>query len=142
MQSNLTITKKFPVCHSNQKIDIVKEYLFEKMSYFDTIDYVYVVTKNHSLKGVISIHELFKSPPDSLIRDNLVTKIVKAHPDTDPEKIVHLALKNNIKSVPIVNEQNKLIGVIASDTILNILNKESQEDFMHIEGIIPADIYI
>ncbi|MDZ7611871.1 MAG: magnesium transporter [Candidatus Moranbacteria bacterium] len=141
MQSNPEITKKVPVCHSNQKIDDVKEYLFEKMSNFDTIDYIYVLTKSQVIKGVISIHELFKSPPDSLIRDHFITKIVKAHPDTDPEKIVHLALNNNIKSVPIVNEQNKFIGVIASDTILDILNKEGQEDFMHIEGIIPENIY-
>lgn len=142
MQSNLKITKKVPICHSNQTIVEVKDYLFEKMSYFDTIDYIYILTKNNTLKGVISIHELFKSQSESLIKDYFVTKIVKAHPDTDPEKIAHLALNHNIKSIPIVNKQNKFLGVVASDTILDILNKESQEDFMHIEGIIPNDIYL
>ncbi len=141
MQSNIKINKKIPICHSDQKIDDVKKYLFGKMSYFDTIDYIYVLTKNDILKGVISIHELFKSAPDSFIRDHFITKIVKAHPDTDPEKIVHLALNNNIKSIPIVDKQNKFIGVISSDTILDILNKEGHEDFMHIEGIIPTTIY-
>lgn len=142
MQSTLEIAKKVPICYSNQKISEVKDRLFENMKDFDTIDYLYILTKNSKLKGVLSIHELFKAPSDSLVRKHFIAQVIKAHPDTDPERIVQLALNNNIKAVPIVDKENTFIGVVASDNIIDILNKESQEDFMHIEGILPGDTYL
>ncbi|MCH8519427.1 MAG: magnesium transporter [Nanoarchaeota archaeon] len=137
MQKKLKISKNIPICYSNEKISDIKKYLFDKIRDYDTIDYIYVLNKDETLEGVISSHEMFSITSDSLIKDHSIKKIVKAHKHTDPEKIAYLAINNNIKSVPIVNKKNKLIGVVKSETILHILYKENQEDFLYLEGINP-----
>jgi magnesium transporter len=133
------ITSKVPICYSNQKITAVKKYFNKNVSKFDTVNYIYVLTKNNRLKGVISIQELFSSPPSSYIREHMAKKVIKAHVNTDQEKIAHLALKTKIKSIPIVEKNNEFVGIIPSEIIFSILDSESNEDFLHLSGIIPHE---
>ncbi|MDD5071526.1 MAG: magnesium transporter [Patescibacteria group bacterium] len=137
LNSTGKITTKVPTCGSDQKAEEVKKYILENAAKFETINYIYVLSKSKKLKGIISIHELFGCSPEAYIRNYMATDIVKARPDTDKEKVAYLALKNNIKSVPVVGKENKFIGVVSSDDILNILADEANEDFMLMSGIIP-----
>ncbi len=133
------IARNVPTCHSSQEISEVRDYLQKNAGRFDTINYVYAVTKKGKLKGVISIKELFRKPGNSLVRDSAVTKVVKAHPGMDREKIAHMALRHGIKAVPVVDKNNNFLGVVPSDAILHILDSETREDFMLMTGIIPSD---
>jgi len=139
MQPNFKLTKKVPTYFSNQKIGEVREKIIKEIKKFETIDYIYILTKSNKLKGVISIHELFRFPSDSFLREHISKKIIKAHLDTDKEKIAHLAVKNNIKAIPIVDKENKFLGIVRSDDILHILDSEAREDLMLITGVLPHD---
>ncbi|HDT11465.1 MAG TPA: hypothetical protein ENN58_01865, partial [bacterium] len=61
------ITTKVPTCRSDQKTSDVREYLLKNMAKFETVNYIYVLTRSNRLKGVISIQELFSRSPDSHI---------------------------------------------------------------------------
>lgn len=132
-------TSKVPKCNPNQKVEDVRKYILKHLHEIDAQNYIYAVNTKGELKGIISIKELFSSPPDTKIRSIMTKRIAKAHPDTDQEDIVHMAIAKQIKSVPIVDKSNKFLGVIPSDEILNILDSESKEDLMLLSGIIPHD---
>ncbi len=134
------VTKKVPICNSNQKVSEVKNYLLNTIPKLDTINYIYVLSKSNKLKGVLSIYELFSCPDESYIREHMIISIIKAHSDTDKEKIARLALQNNIKSIPVVDKDNTFLGVVASDEILYILEDEANEDFIRMAGIISNNI--
>jgi magnesium transporter len=87
------------------------------------------------LKGVISIKEIHSSKKDAHIEDAMTKKLVFAHPLTDQERIVYLALSNGIKSIPIVDRQKHLLGIVPFNVILNVFNEEVREDTFKFGGI-------
>lgn len=130
------MTSKVPLIHSDQKIADARNLIENNTSNYDSINYLYVVSKSQKLKGVISIKDIFRHKPDTLVSQVMSTKIIKAHPDSDQEKVAQEAVKNNLKAVPLVDRENTLVGVLTSDTILSILDSESRDDLLRLSGII------
>ncbi|MBU2635362.1 magnesium transporter [Patescibacteria group bacterium] len=127
--------KAVPIAYSEQRILDVKNMLFEKMKKLETINYIYVVNKKEELIGVFSVKEIFRSPEQTKVREIMKQDIIKVRPYTDQEKIAILALKNNLKSIPVVDKNNKFLGVVPSDIILDVLYSENIEDFLKLAGI-------
>jgi magnesium transporter len=69
-------------------------------------------------------------------------EVIVSYPSSSQEKTAHLALKNNIKSIPIVNKKKKFLGVVLSDDILRVIYNETQEDISHFAGIGNNDVNI
>jgi magnesium transporter len=133
------ITTKIPLATKEQTISDVRTLLFEKTADFDTINYVYIVSKKGVLKGVFSIKDIFINPPETIIKDILKEKPIKAHLDDDQEKVAHIALKNNLKAIPVVDKNNHLLGVLPADQIHTILDNESKEDLLKLTGILGTE---
>ncbi len=127
--------KAVPIAYSEQRILDVKNMLFEKMKELETINYIYVINKKEELIGVFSVKEIFRSPEQTKVREIMEKNIIKVRPHTDQEKIAISALENNLKSIPVVDKNNKFLGVIPSDIILDILHSENIEDFLKMVGI-------
>jgi len=124
-----------PKAKVGEKIAHVKEMLSQNAEDFETIDYVYVVDEDTVLKGVVSIREILISKKEGNIEEIMTTKLIFADALTDQERIVYLALSNGIKSIPIVDKQNRLLGIVAYDEILNVFNEEVREDTFRFGGI-------
>jgi len=132
------MTSKVPVILSGSKIAEARALIEEKANSFESINYLYVVSKTGKLKGVISIKDIFRFNPEVTINEAISTKIIKAHPETDQEKVASLALENNIKAIPLVDKNGVLMGALTSNTILSILEQEAREDMLKMSGIIPS----
>lgn len=129
------MTTNVPVVNINDTIDFIENQLLADIKQLESINYLYVLNKKNILKGVISIKELFRQPKTKKVSLVMTKNPVTAHPYTHQEKVAYLALKNNIKSVPIVDHDNKFLGAVLSDDILNIIYNEQQEDISHLVGV-------
>ena len=129
------MTSRVPLIFKNQSIKEVQELLFQKIQDFETINYVYVIDGQGKLIGVVSIKDIFRYPEKTRIADVMRTKIIKARAFTDQEIVAILALKNNLKAIPIVDKNNRFLGVMDSDIILDVLHKENIEDILLSGGI-------
>lgn len=127
--------KAVPTAYSEQRILDVKNMLFDKMKELETINYIYVINKKEELIGVFSVKEIFRSPEQTKVREIMEQNVIKVRPYTDQEKIAISALKNNLKSIPVVDKNNKFLGVVPSDIILDVLYSENVEDFLKLAGI-------
>ncbi len=127
-----------PLCDPRDKVSKVKKKIFSRASELETINYVYVV-KDKILVGVFSLKEIFKRKEDELVEDFMYRKVVKVRPSTDQERVAILSIKHNLKAIPVVNKDNEFLGVIPSDTILNILREEHIEDTFLSAGLHKKD---
>jgi len=127
--------EQVPLCYLNNTILDVRKIIFQEIKELETINYIYVVDKNKKLIGVFSIKELFRQEERTLVKEIVEKELIKIRPYTDQEKVVILALKNNLKSIPVVDKNDKFLGVVPSDIILDILYSENIEDFLNMAGI-------
>lgn len=124
-----------PTIFLDQTLGDVMKLLQEKMGQFETINYIYVIDAANKLLGVFSIKEVFKNPGETKISDISTKNVITAHQHMRAEKIALLALKNNLKAIPVVDKENHLLGVVPSDTILETLHNKNVESALLSAGI-------
>jgi len=131
------MTRSVPIASVNDSIETVKKNFFKEIKKLKSINYVYVIDNKNFLKGTVSIRELFQQTRNRNITAIMEKDLVYAYKNSDREEVAYLALKNNIKSVPILDKRNKFAGVVLNDDILKIIYKELQEDISHFIGLDP-----
>jgi magnesium transporter len=97
---------------------------------FETINYIYITDQDKKLEGVLSLKEIFLHPKEKKIEELFITDLVTIGPYADQERAAIIALKHNLKAIPVVDKKSSFLGVMCSDTILDVLNKENIEDFL------------
>jgi len=128
-----------PLVSPEETILDAKRKLFKEIEKFETINYVYVVEKNRKLLGVLSIKEIFRKPEKTKMKDIMKRNLIVARPYTDQERVAILALRNNLKAIPVVDKEGKFLGVVPSDIILDVLHLEHVEDILKLGGIPKTD---
>jgi magnesium transporter len=129
------IVREVPTALADFKIGEARKLLLSNLRDYVTINYIYVVDKRHHLLGVISIKNLLQLDSQDQIEEQMSSPVVKVHPYTDQERVAYLALKNNLKSVPVVDKEGKFLGIVPSDAILRITFVEAQEDLLKFAGL-------
>jgi magnesium transporter len=130
------INSNIPLAHKNETIEEIRSRLLENIANYNSINYVYVISKRKILHGVFSIKDLFKVDPETKAGKIMKKDLTKAHLKTNQEKVAHMAVKHSIKAVPVVDDKGKLLGVVTSDSILSILDSEYRKDFLRMTGIV------
>src|SRR5680860_835826 len=87
----------------------------------ETIYYLYVVDEQEILEGVLSLRELIIASPETPLKDLMHTKIVKISAYDDHEKVTDTIHKYGLLAVPVVNEQDQVLGIITVDDVLELL---------------------
>lgn len=124
-----------PTVLPQEKIADIRKKLFKRANDFETLNYIYVLNQERKLIGVLSLKNVFQKPTDSIIGDLMERNVVSVRPYADREKVAILALKHNLKSIPVTDKENVFLGVVPSDAILEILHSENIEDILRFAGI-------
>jgi len=129
------MTTRVPVVYLDNKISDIRDLLYKEKRKLETINYIYVLNSKNELSGVISIKDIFRKPEGKKAKELIKRNLVKVRPHTDQEKVAILSLKHNLKAIPVVDKNNKFLGIVPSDVILDILYSEDLEDFLKAAGI-------
>jgi magnesium transporter len=106
----------------------------QKASEAEMVFYVYVIDDRGHLVGVISLRQLITVPPTKKLREIMVTDVISVRTDMDQEEVARVVEKYNILAVPVVDEENKLVGIITVDDIIDVIREEATEDIMKMAG--------
>lgn len=128
------MTARVPVVSLHATIGEIESLLLKNRTTFDSIDYVYIIDKEQKLKGVISVREIFNENKSVSVQNVMERNVISVRPHTYRERIAYLALKHNIKSLPVVDKTGVFLGVVLNDTILRTLYEEASEDLLHLAG--------
>lgn len=132
------ILSKVPIFTENVSIGSIKQALIDDIKKYDTINYIYVVSKSCKLRGVISIKELYRSPKNKKVKDIMVKKLITARPHTPVQRASYLAVKYNLKAIPIVDKDNCFLGILPNDEILYTTYREAYKDIFMLVGVHEA----
>jgi magnesium transporter len=130
---------EFLTADKDETIGSVLHRLKKEIHKLKKIDYVYILNKDEHLLGVVSLRDLLALSKHTKIKEAIRQKPVSVSPDTDQEKVADLAVKHNLKAIP-VTKNSKLIGIVPIEELFSILNRALREDILHLAGIHKAHI--
>ncbi len=113
----------------------IKETGFDK----ETIDNCYILDNNRKLKGVISIRKLILSDDSTVIEDIMEKDVIYVNTHDDQEKIASLFKKYDLISMPVVDNECRLVGIVTIDDIIDIIDQENTEDFQKMAAMQPSE---
>lgn len=105
----------------------------------ETIDFCYVIDKGRKLVGIVSLKQLILATDDTLIKDIMEIGPAVASTLTDQEEVANLFKKYDLTTMPVVDSENCLVGIITIDDIVDIIEEETTEDIEKMAAITPTD---
>lgn len=105
----------------------------------ETVYYVYVVNEKNQLVGVISLRELIVANPQTLIEDIMHHKVKSVNVHLDQEEVAAIVTKYDFLAVPVVDDDNSLLGIITVDDVIDVIHEEATEDIFRLAGTAEID---
>lgn len=122
------MTKEFVWIDTTDTVSMVLEHLRHHGPSAEIVYYLYVIDTNRNLVGVVSLRDLITAQPEETIESIMNTKIISVPHDMDQEEVGKVIQKYDFLAVPVVTKENRLLGIITVDDIMDILEEEMTED--------------
>ena len=101
----------------------------------EMVFYLYLVDARRHLVGVVSLRRLLLVSPESPLRRIMTADMISARVDTDQEEVAREVASYNLLAIPVVDEENKLVGVITVDDVIDVIKDEATEDIYRLAGV-------
>jgi magnesium transporter len=105
----------------------------------EMVFYLYVVDDRRHLVGVISLRRLLLVPPDTPLKRIMTTDVYSVRVDTDQEEVARQVASYNLLAIPVVDVENKLVGVVTVDDVIDVIKDEATEDVYRLAGVSRDD---
>ena len=103
----------------------------------ETIYTLYVTNNSKKLEGVLSLRELLMADCNSKIED-VMSKAISVSTDTDQEEVANLLKELDLLAVPVVDKENRMVGIVTIDDAIDILEEETTEDIYDQAGLVDV----
>jgi magnesium transporter len=101
----------------------------------ELVFYLYVTDDRNHLVGVTSLRRLLLVPPTTPLKKIMSTDVISVRADTDQEEVARVVQKYNLLGVPVVDLENKLVGVVTFDDVFDVIREEATEDIYALAGV-------
>jgi magnesium transporter len=105
----------------------------------EVVFYLYVIDARRHLVGVVSLRRLLLVAPDTPLKRIMTTDLISVRADMDQEEVARLVASYNLLAIPVVDEENKLVGVITVDDVIDVIKDEATEDVYRLAGVTGDD---
>lgn len=105
----------------------------------ETIYYVYVVDQERRLIGFVSLRDLVLARPTALVRDVMQEEVISVRVEQDQEEVARQMAKYDFLAIPVVDAENRLVGIVTYDDVLDVVTEEATEDVQKFGGITPIE---
>jgi magnesium transporter len=105
----------------------------------ETIYYVYIVDEQRRLKGVVSLRDLIMAPRRAVLADLMEENIVSVRDTDDREHVAREFAEYDLLAMPVVDAEGRLVGIITSDDVVDVVVEEATEDVQRMGGMQPFE---
>jgi len=121
LSEDLTVGEAITELQSNRDVEMVF--------------YLYVVDERRHLVGVVSLRRLLLVSPETPLKRIMTADLITARVDMDQEEVARQVASYNLLAIPVVDEENKLAGVITVDDVIDVIKDEATEDIYRLAGV-------
>lgn len=105
----------------------------------ETIYTCFVMDGERHLEGVVTIKDLLMNPYETRIQDIMDTNIIKTVTTEDQEEVIELFNKYDLLCLPVVDHEERLVGIVTVDDVVDVMEEEATEDFEKMAAMLPSD---
>jgi len=131
------MTEKFATIRPEWTVSETLNHLKKIDPEVETVQSLYAVDERGRLVGYVSLRHLFPAPADRKIADMMERRLLTVSPDTPQEEVARLVSKYDVHAIPVVDQDNRLLGIVTVDDVIDIMIEEQTEDVLHLGGV-PA----
>lgn len=126
LKSNLTVSEAF-------------EKIRRKANDSETVYTIYITDEYRKISGVVSIRDLLIAKNDAKLKDIMETNVITANTLTDKEDIANMFSKYDFYTLPILDNEQRLVGIVTADDVMEVIQNEATEDMEKMAAITPSD---
>lgn len=128
------MTEKFARVRATMTAKDCLAFLRKRHVNLETLTNLYVVDSKDRLQGVVALREVVVAPPTRRIEQLMATDVISVHPETDREEVALLISHYDFLAMPVVSSDNRMLGVITVDDVIDVLVAEGGEDILKFGG--------
>lgn len=125
LREELTVSEAISALQTSQDLEMVF--------------YLYVVDDRGHLVGVISLRQLLMVAPSTPLKKIMSTDVISVTTETDQEEVARQVAQYDLLAIPVVDHENKLVGVITVDDVIDVIEDEATEDILYMAGVESDD---
>ena len=101
----------------------------------EVVYYLYVTDTSRQLTGIVSLRDLVMAAPETTLAEIMTRDVVFVHTDTDQEEVARTIQRYDIVALPVVDSEERLVGVVTVDDVIDIIEREATEDIYALGGV-------
>lgn len=105
----------------------------------ETINTLYILDDSRKLLGTVGLRKLLLATDDRVVEDLMNTQVISVHTTDDQEVVADTVRKYDLLSIPVVDHEDRLVGIITVDDIVDVIEEENTEDFEKMAAMLPSD---
>ena len=106
----------------------------------EMVFYIYVTDKEDRLVGVLSLRQVLTVPPDTPLKNIMTRDVLSVAVDMDQEEVARQVARYNLLAIPVVENDQRLVGIITVDDVVDVIREEATEDMLKMAGATEGDI--
>lgn len=99
----------------------------------------YVMGEKRQLEGVVTVKDLLMNPYEALVGDIMVDHVIKVSTTMDQEEVVDTMNRYDLLSMPVVDSEDRLVGIITVDDVMDVMEEEATEDIEKMAAMLPSE---
>ncbi len=105
----------------------------------ETINTLYILDGRRKLLGTVALRTLLLSSDDRHVEDLMTTQVISVLTTDDQELVADTVRKYDLLSIPVVDHEDRLVGIVTVDDIVDVIEEENTEDFEKMAAMLPSD---
>ncbi len=110
------------------------QFIQDSSEEYATTFYIYVLNRADQLTGVVSLRQLVTCKPDTLLKELMTPEVVSVPLSMDQEEVAELVERYGFLAVPVVDTDNRMLGVVTVDDVIDVIREEATEDIFKMAG--------
>ncbi|MDY6820536.1 MAG: magnesium transporter [Deferribacterota bacterium] len=139
--AGFTMNPNFFALHEDTTVKEATKVL-HKAENLEMVFYLYVVDSEGKLSGVVSLRQLILNPPERKLKEVMTRDVIKVDVYTDREEVAKIVERYDLLAVPVVDTNNRLVGIITVDDVIDIIREETTEDIYKMAGTTDDELII
>ena len=124
IKSNSTVREVIKYFRTNKSLNNV-----------ENMYYIYILNNNRELLGIITMKSLLLANEDNLVEEIMENNIISVNVNEDKQNACNLLEKNQLIKIPVIDDNNKMLGTISFDDVMNVIRENKTSDLYKIQGI-------